>query len=93
MSEVDIKPSCEDLFYEELELVQRSVDDSWRHGVYVTEVYKREEDMTYWRAKYAQSTSGETNGLREGRATITRVFPREVITVAYTEKESDGDDV
>lgn len=91
MSEAIIKPTCEELFDEELELVQRSVDDSWRHGVYVTEVYKRESDLTYWKATYSQSTSGETNGLREGCAVITRVFPREVIAVEYTEEESVGD--
>lgn len=78
------KPTCEELCEEDgFEQVHREADDSWRHGSYVTAVYKRASDGTYWEASYRLSTDGETNELREGLATITQVEPQEVKTIAY----------
>lgn len=55
--------------------LQRSVDDSWRHGVRVSAVYRRESDGTFWRAQYNVSTDAETHGLRDDEATIVQVEP------------------
>jgi hypothetical protein len=79
-------PTCEQLFNEELPLADRKTDDSWRHGVHVTEVYRRDEDGTFWQAKYRLSTDGETNELREGDAKIVQVFPREINVTIYESK-------
>lgn len=69
------KPTCDEIWNEELKQVERNVDDGWRHGVYVSEVYYRTSDNTYWNASYQRSTDGETNGLREGDADISQVEP------------------
>lgn len=67
-------PTCKQLMDEDgLERVQRTADDSWRHGSYVLEVFHRELDDTYWQAGYRHSTDGEANELREGTATIVQV--------------------
>lgn len=71
---------------ENLSPVWREADDSWRHGSYITEVYKREEDDTYWMAQYRLSTDGETDELREGFAVIQQCWPKTITTVAYTTK-------
>ena len=77
-------PTCEDLFKEDgYESVHRDSEDSWRHGSFIGEVFKRESDDTYWLATYCLSTDGETNELREGDADITQVEPKEVTTVKY----------
>ena len=77
-------PTCEELFDEDgFKSVHREADDSWRHGSYISEVFLRESDNTYWRASYALSTDGETNELREGTASITQVAPKEVSTITY----------
>jgi hypothetical protein len=79
-------PTCKQLFNEELPLADRKTDDSWRHGVRVTEVYRRDEDGTFWQAKYRLSTDGETNELRDGDAQIVQVFPREINVTVYESK-------
>lgn len=77
-------PTCQDLFEEDgYESVHEDIDDSWRHGAYVGEVFHRTSDNTYWLAAYCRSSDGETNGLREDDADITQVEPREVITTKY----------
>lgn len=78
-----VAPTCEQLSDDELPSVFRESDDSWRHGVRVTQVFHRESDKTYWRAHYRLSTDGETNELAEGRADITRVYPHQVTTTVY----------
>lgn len=80
-------PTQEELWNEELELVEHDASDSWRHGCNITEVYKRESDSTYWQVEYQKSTDGETNGLREGNYTINRVYPKQVTTTVYSTKE------
>lgn len=59
-------PTCEDLYNEDgYKSVYREADDSWRHGSYVTEVFERESDNTFWLVKYRLSTDGETHELRD----------------------------
>jgi hypothetical protein len=79
----EIKPlTSEEIRDEDLDHVYREIDDSWRHGCYVYEVYHREEDDTYWGVSYERSGDGEWNGLREGTADVRQVWPvTETITV------------
>ena len=78
------EPTCKDLFLEDgYESIHRDADDSWRHGAYIGEVFKRDSDGTYWLAAYCLSTDGETNGLREDDADITQVEPKEIVTIKY----------
>ena len=81
-----IAPTCKQLCNEDLELIEHKVDDGWRHGFYVTRIYQRDEDGTFWRASYRMSTDGETNELREGLARIAQVFPREKTVTIYETK-------
>jgi hypothetical protein len=67
----------------ELESVHRETDDSWRHGSYVYEVFKRESDNTFWSASYRLSTDGETNELREGVCPIVQVTPTKKTVTDY----------
>lgn len=76
-------PTCEELFNGELLEVHRESDDSWRHGSYVTQIFHREVDSTWWAAAYALSTDGETHGLREGSAEIYQVVPKQVTTISW----------
>jgi len=76
-------PTCDQLFNEELgQPIYRDVDDSWRHGCYITEVYLRTSDQSYWRAKYRISDRG-AHELREGIAAIEQVEPYETTVTAY----------
>ena len=78
------EPTCKDLFLEDGYVpVHRDSDDSWRHGAYISEVFKRDSDGTYWLASYCLSSDGETNELREGEADITQVKPKEVMITQY----------
>lgn len=79
-----IQPTCDDLFEGELgAAVYENVNASWRHGVIRTEVFRRESDDTFWRAVYRGYKDGETNGLREGTAWISQVWPHQVMATAY----------
>lgn len=69
-------------------LVQREVEDGWRHGCDIKAVYHRPSDDTYWLANYRLSTDGETNELCEEMCPITRVEPREVTTTVYVVAET-----
>jgi hypothetical protein len=78
------KPTHEQLIEEDgCESVFRETDDSWRHGVRVTEVFHRAEDDTYWMAKYRLSTCGETHELRDGECRIGQVQAVETLTTKY----------
>lgn len=70
-----IVPTCEEILEEELRQVSRKLDDSWRHGNRVSEVYHREADDTFWSVKYRRSGDGEYCELREGDAVIKQVWP------------------
>lgn len=80
-------PTLEELYEDELgDPVFRAVEDSWRHGVRVTEVYKRESDNTFWQVHYRRSTDGEYNGLspNDGDAPeVKQVFPKQVLVTVY----------
>jgi hypothetical protein len=77
------KPTAEDVLDEALELVAAEMDDGWRHGVNVTETYKREEDHTFWRFTYRRSGDGDYNGLMEDSYQCVQVFPHEVTITQY----------
>lgn len=81
------KPTCQEIWDEELgDPISINHDASWRHGAYITDVYKRESDNTYWEVHYRRSTDGETNELEEGIAHISEVEPYEVKTIKYRKK-------
>jgi hypothetical protein len=78
------RPTCEEIYQEDLgDAVLREADDSWRHGSYVTEVYHRATDNTYWQVSYDLSTDRETNGLRDGSASVVQVEQYEKTVKAY----------
>jgi hypothetical protein len=80
-------PTCEEIWegQEDTYLpVSKKLDDSWRHGNRVTEVFHRPADDTYWRVHYRKSGDGEANEFREGDADILQVFPH-TKTVEVTE--------
>lgn len=82
------KPNCQEIWNGELgHPIKREDDGSWRHGVYRTDVYRRETDNTYWQVFYRVSMDGETNELREGYASIDQVVPREITTIIFESAE------
>jgi hypothetical protein len=79
-----LPPTVEDWAEESLVSVLRELDDSWRHGNRVYEVFHRESDSTYWSANYQESGDGEYNSLREGEEDFTQVFPHtKVVTETH----------
>lgn len=60
------------------------VQDNWRHGVTVTEVYLVGDD--YYQARYRLSVDGETNGLRDGNVRILKVFPKQINVTIFEAK-------
>lgn len=83
-----VAPTCAELSDagwagSEYSSVQREADDSWRHGSYITETFKRASDETYWRASYCLCLAIGANELREGIATIVRVYPHTVTVTTY----------
>ena len=97
MSVTATPPTIEDFREERLESVRRELDDSWRHGNRVHEVFHRKEDGTYWSVKYRLSTDGETNGLLDddeaGYTTIVQVsrIERPTIQVDFVEKQKGAE--
>jgi hypothetical protein len=81
------KPDHTDVMEETIELIHEEMDDGWRHGVNVTEVYKREEDNTFWQFEYRRSGDGEWNGLREDEYEVEQVWPVEVTVTQYVTKK------
>ena len=77
-------PTRDELFGEEFPLVERQVQDNWRHGVTIIEVYLVGDD--YYQACYRVSTDGETNGLRDGDVRILQVFPRQINVTVFEAK-------
>jgi hypothetical protein len=47
-----------------VESVWKDLDDSYRHGNYVTEVYKDQQGR-FWRVAYTESGDGEQHGIRD----------------------------
>ena len=66
--------------------VHEKADLSWRHGCYMTTVFHRTADDTYWAADYQKSGDGEIHGLREGEFSITQVVPKIVSITKYINK-------
>jgi len=78
------EPTHDELLDEDgLKRVQRETDDGWRHGCYVSEVFHRAVDDTYWLATYSLSTDGETHGLRDNQFSVTQVWPHEKTVIDY----------
>ena len=77
------KPTCEQLFNEELKSVKLTTTPGWRHGTDREEIFYRKEDDSYWSVGYRVSTDGETHELREGTATIFKVKPVKVEVIDY----------
>lgn len=82
MSEI-IAPTTQDWRDELLDSVHEELDDSYRHGNYVYEVFHRAADDTYWAVNYTCSGDGEQHGLRDDEHDgFTRVYPhKRVVTV------------
>jgi hypothetical protein len=78
-----VKPTCEQLWNEELEIVKETILSEWRHGNVLSVIYKRNADDTYWRATYRVSVDRDYNELREGSATIKQVVPVKVEIITY----------
>lgn len=86
------KPTAKELweYYSEgdegWEEVDKILDDSWRHGNYVTTVMKRKEDNTYWAISYQVTGDGEYNTWRDEAdilAHVTEVWPKEITKIEY----------
>lgn len=82
MSDI-VAPTCEQICDKRGFGLVHTTREPWRHGNYVTAVYLREADKTYWKVLYALSTDGETNELREGGAEISRCWPFQKMVTAY----------
>lgn len=75
-------------FAEGFELMYSDADPSWRHGCYMSQVFKREADNTFWKVHYRRSADGETNELSEGMATVLQVFQHTETVTVYKETEA-----
>lgn len=84
-------PTHEELCEDEVNIksVYRDVDPSWRHGVYIDEVFHRVSDNTYWEVSYRRSTDCETHELRERICPINRVYPVRTVTTKYVTKPAE----
>lgn len=81
-------PTVEDWAEGYIESVLQEIDNSYRHGCYVYEVFHRDVDDTYWSVSYKESGDGEENSLRDGEVKFSRVFKqtRVVTEIFYTSK-------
>ena len=82
-------PTCEQVYEDDDLRLINETRGPWRHGSYITAVYLRKADGTYWKARYALSSDGETNGLREGDASISQCWPHEVTAIEYRDADPD----
>lgn len=81
-----------DLF--DLEVVEREVDDGWRHGCNIWEVYHRKQDDTYWSISYQMQTDGEWDGRIDGGEVpeqVIRVVVMKPTTVWKRLEEYNGE--
>ena len=89
MSDTPIEAPTRRELYDEtgLAFVRKTVEES-HTGEYLTKVFRRECDNTYWQVCYFCSYDGYVNGLRGskhcGPVEITHVYPVEVVTIKYT---------
>lgn len=65
--------------------VHEDADPSYRHGCYMTTVFRRVSDDTYWAAHYTVTGDGEYNKLRDDpdSVSIIQVQPVQVTTTMY----------
>ena len=77
------QPTRQELLEEELECVDRHADNSWRHGCYMTNVYYRKSDNTYWEVMFQLSTDGEYNGISENDYDIRQVEKKQKMIIVY----------
>jgi hypothetical protein len=82
-------PTYTEFLEEQHEVVQRTIDDNWRHGITVIEVYERKDDNTFWQVVYRKDASGDYNGLREGTAAIFEVRPETYTATRYVPAHKD----
>lgn len=70
----------------DFEQVHEDADPSWRHGCYMTTVFKRLSDETFWSVSWQKNGDGEYNSLRDGDCSdgdVMQVWPHTVTTVEY----------
>jgi hypothetical protein len=78
-------PTCEQLFKRDgFTKVSDEVVEPWRWGTVHETIYRRTSDETFWSACYRVGNEGETHELRDGGASITRVYPRSKVVTVYT---------
>jgi hypothetical protein len=58
-----------------LESVSKELDNSWRHGNNVEEVYLDPTTNKYWKVFYRVSGDGECHGIRDREFDIFEVMP------------------
>lgn len=83
------KEEFKDLWINDLiESVDRNIDDSWRHGNYIYEVFKTEDDR-YFGVNYQVSGDGEYNGIREDEFEISELEPytETIVVTKYRAKK------
>jgi hypothetical protein len=72
------------------EEIEETADPSWRHGCYMSTVYKRLEDNTFWNVKWKRSSDDEINTLRDEEipeSNISQVYPQKVTKTIYLTKK------
>ena len=85
----DLRPSATDFLdaasfdHPNMKMVYEEIDDSWRHGSYVTQYFYDEIHKTYWQVVYQRSTDGEYNGLSDKDFFLTEVEPYETTVTRY----------
>lgn len=80
------EPTCDQLFNEEGYEQVDTLLTPWRHGTFQICAFRDEADGTYWKAKFRVSSDGETHELRDGTASISQCWPREVTITVYDDK-------
>ena len=92
MSDEIIKPTVEQLSDayceddDDFTEVDQTSNPTWRHGCYMTTVYRRLSDETYWQVRWQQMDGDDYNSLRDCEITdsaITQVEPYEIVKTAY----------
>lgn len=78
------KEKFKELWMEDgVESIEIDLDNSWRHGNYVNEIFKYKPDPEglpiYYSVSYSESSNGDYHGIREGDFEIERVFPHEKV--------------
>lgn len=77
-------PTSKQLWNEELELVEEKTLCEKSYTRFVRQIYKREEDSTYWATEFERSHDNEYNSMRdEPHIEVYQVEPKEVVSVVY----------